>query len=427
MHTLKIAVVEPGAGVGFAELRTAISQRLDRVPTMRWRLAFPPGGRGRPSWVEDDELDLDRHLVHLKQPQPISYRELYDLVARAAEAPLLNRDRPLWEMWVVDGLVGGRLALITRVHHAFADGVSFARILASWFAPEPIASPPAAGRPPGALKHVARMIFEGASDMARQIAAFIRASRASERAETPDIPPSPFSGRPLGPGRAFGCRSLDLDAIHAARKPLDATVNDVLIALVSAALDGYLRELGTPSPGPLVALVPVSLLTTDDQRPIGNRGLASMTVQLPTEVADPVARVRAANAAAKQAKQELAATAGARLEDAVDLLPRAGIREVARLIDSGRILPLGNLALSNVRGPAEALAADGFNVEDFFSVGPCAPGIGLNITAWSYAGRFNVSMLVDSRAIPDPWPILDRLRLALDELLRAVRQTTRTD
>ena len=422
MHTLKIAVLKSADGGGFESVRNAIGDRLQRVPTMRWRLAFPPGGIGRPGWVEDDRFNLDHHLVRKRVAEPGGMRQLCELVAEAAEAPLLDRSRPLWQVWIADGLEDGQIAVIARVHHAFADGVSFARILASWFAPgSPTAVTPA-GAKPTRLRYAARALAAGSVGLARDASAFLGAARSARGHRLAhEIPRAPFSGAALGARRAFACQPLPLAAIHATRKPLGATVNDLLLALVAGAVGGYLRDRAALPATPLVALMPVSLLSAAEQAPFGNRGLATTKVDLPTNIVDPVKRLRAASLAAKAAKDELAATRGARLDDFVDLLPRSAVRGTANLLDS-RVGPaLGNLSLSNVRGPAERLAADGFVVEDFFSVGPCGPGVGLNLTAWSYADRFNVALLADAASIPEPWEIAERLPEALEELARAGR------
>ena len=146
MHTLKIAVLKPPPGAGYEELIASARDRVQLVPTLRWRLAFGPGRIGRPYWAEDERFDLDRHLVRMRIAAPGGRRELCELVGRAAEAPLLDRSLPLWQFWVVEGLPDGRIAIIVRVHHAFADGVSFARILAGWVAPELAAPVPPPGK-----------------------------------------------------------------------------------------------------------------------------------------------------------------------------------------------------------------------------------------------------------------------------------------
>lgn len=416
MHTLKIAVVTPPEGAGYEEIRASIAERIASVPTLRWRLGFGPGGVGRPYWVEDEHFDLDLHLVRKQLAAPGGRAELCELVARGAEAPLLDRSRPLWQIWIVEGLEGGRIAVIARVHHAFADGVSFARILASWFAPEPGQTIDPPGPTPGTVGYLEQMLTAGTREQLHSTAAFVRAARAAQRPKRPEVPATPFNGRRLAPGRRFACQALPLDAIHAARKPLEATVNDMLVALVADVLRAHLRDLGALPDAPLVATMPVSLLTPEEHAPIGNRGLAATLIRLPTDVDDPIDRVRAARANSRAAKAELAATRGARIDNAVDLLPRRAVRGAARLLDSARGGRLGNLSVSNVRGPAEPLATDGFVAEDFFSVGPCMPSCGLNITAWSYAGRFNVSMLTDTDAVDDPWEVVERLPQALDRL-----------
>lgn len=418
MHTLKIAVCRADPELDYDAILAILASRLDSVPTLRWRLASPPTGLGRPSWAGAEAFDLDQHVVRVPVAAPGGHRELCEVVARAAQAPLLDRTRPLWEMWIAEGLADGRFAAIARVHHAFADGVSFARILADWFAPDPKPAPTEPLLRTRAAEHPVRSMATGAMGLIRDAAAYIRASHQGERPPRAEVGPSPYSGRRIGPRRSFGCQALPMAEVHLARKQHGVTVNDLLLALVAGAVADELRAAGASPPLPLVALMPVSLLALEEHAPIGNRGLTTVQVVLPTDVEDPAARVSQARAAAAQAKRELAATTGARFDDAVSLLPRSLTRIVPRIVESGRVRPLGNLAVSNVRGPAEPLVAGGVIVEDFFSVGPLAPAIGVNITAWSYTGRLNVSLLADAALVPDPWPILRRLPDALAELAR---------
>ena len=420
MHTLKVAVVEPPAGAGYDELIASARERVKLVPTLRWRLASGPGRLGRPYWVEDERFDLDRHLVRKRIAAPGGRRELCEVVGRAAQAPLLDRSLPLWQFWVVEGMPDRRLAIIVRVHHAFADGVSFARILAGWVAPEVAVPVEPPGAAPSGAAFVGRMLTAGSREQVDATRRFVRAARAAERPPAPEIPQTPFSGRALSPRRTFACEPLPLEAVHRVRKTLGATVNDLLVALMAGALRDYLGGHGGVPPDPLIAMMPVSLLPVEQQEPVGNRGLATTVLRLPTDIEEPVARVAAARVNARLAKQELTATAGARIDDAVDLLPRPAVRAATRVLDSSRGPQLGNLTLSNVRGPAEPLASDGFLIEDFFSVGPCGPGVGLNITAWSYADRFNVALVADPAGIPDPWEVVGRLPGELERLEAAV-------
>jgi diacylglycerol O-acyltransferase len=320
-------------------------------------------------------------------------------------------------MWIAEGLAEGRFAAIARVHHAFADGVSFARILASWFAPDERAAIVEPPHRPGQVEQVTRSVSAGAKELVRDTAAYVAAARRRERAAPANVGPSPYSGRRIGPRRSFGCQALAMADVQRARKPLGATVNDLLLALVSGAIADQLRAGGVSSPRPLVAVMPVSLLTPGEHAPIGNRGLTTVQVVLPTDVADPAKRVSAACSASARAKQELAATTGARFDDAICLLPRRLTRLLPWILESGRVPPLGNVSVSNVRGPGARLAADGVTVEDFFSVGPLPPAVGLNITAWSYASHFNVSLLADADIVPDPSTILGRLPNALAQLV----------
>lgn len=376
--------------------------------------------------MKDDAFDLDRHLRRLTAPEPGGMRELCEIVSRAAEPPLLARDRPLWEAWLVEGLQHGRLGVVLRMHHALADGVSSARMLAHWFQAGETRSVAPAGPAPTPLRFAAITARDGLRAAATDTRKLLDTARAARRARTRAEQPPP--ARPVAPAirlngalgnqRAFACVQLDLATAMAVKTAAAVTVNDVLLGLVAGALRTELKARGELPGTPLVAGVPVSRLAPELQEPHGNRGLTTMYMALPTNEEDPAVRLQAARTAALDAKAELARTAGARLDDVLGIAGRTAVRTIRPLLSTRLAArrPIGgNATVSNVRGPATALVADGFEIENFFSIGPCAPGCRLNVTAWSYNSHLNVSCLADPQAL-DPWAVLAALEHDLVDL-----------
>ena len=285
MHTLKIAVLQPPPGAGYEELIESARERVKLVPTLRWRLAFGPGRIGRPYWTEDEAFDLDRHLVRKRIAAPGGRRELCELVARAAEAPLLDRSLPLWQFWVVEGLPDGRMAIIVRVHHAFADGVSFARILAGWVAPELAEPVPPPGDAPSGLGFVGRMLTTRLARPDRRDEA-LRPRGAGREAPAGAGDPADAVQRP----RAQLASDVRLRAASRSRPSTGSArrsarrVNDLLVALIAGGAEGATSSRAAACP-PIRSspLMPVSLLPVDEQEPVGNRGLATTVLRLPTD------------------------------------------------------------------------------------------------------------------------------------------------
>jgi diacylglycerol O-acyltransferase len=427
LHTLKVAVTEAEDGYRFEDLRELIVRRLDRVPALRWRLAPAPLHIGRKGWIEDRELVLDRHLHRVTAEPPGGTRELCEAISRTAAAGVLPRDRPLWEWWVVEGLEGGRFASVIKLHHAVADGVSSARMLLSFFGEEDPGIPaplPAGGDVRDVVADAARRSAAFARAIGSTAAGTAAALRArgslSEAARGAPVPPhgvpATVFNRTLGPRRVFACSSLEMSDVLARKAAHGATVNDVFLAAVAGATRRYLQACGGLPAERLVARVPVSTLEPGEQGYFGNRGLRTMYVQLPTDVDDPDERIAAARDAARAAKERFDALAGGRQDDWLAVLPGTAIRGLGPVMDSARAQAhprAGNLVVSNVRGPAEALEADGFRLVEFYSIGPCLPGSGLNITAWSFGGRFNVSLVADPEVVPDHWRLIDQIRTEL--------------
>ncbi len=441
MHTLKLAIFDyagvPG-GYSFEREKEKLSARLHRLPPLRWLTVDTPLGLNHPLWIEDPSFDLDFHLRRAAIPAPGGPRELCSLVEEIASRPLA-RNHPLWEMWMIEGVEGGRVASLTKIHHSLADGPASAEMLqrvlspsaddhdtgpASTWVPEPV--PPKLERVKLALVDLARFLAEAVPRILRSLrrARRLRAEHHEQGAEDPpkpyQVPPTSMN-RPLSPQRRFAFTSFSLDDAKAVKTAFGCTLNDVLLAVVAGALRSRLRARGELPERPLITSVPVS--TRSEARTFGN-STGAWYVALPTHLADPAQRVRAIQRAVAISRQEFDDTRGARLPDWMELFPPLILKQIFGrlprvLLELGRP-PMSNLIVSNVRGPAEPLFYDGARMTAFYSVGPLLEGVGLNCTTWSYAGRLEVALIACRDAVPDLWELAEELGVAFQELIKAV-------
>ena len=430
----------PG-GYSFDKVRRLVENRLDLLPPFRRRLVEVPAKLHRPVWVEDADFDLDQHLHrHRSLPAPAGQRELEDFTAEVVSDPL-DRSRPPWEMHIVEGLAGGMVGSVTKMHHAAIDGVSGAELTANLLdvAPEPAAveplDPPWEPEPTpsrlalagDAVRELLRQPVAAASTIARTLGAVARLRRHNRDAET-DPPPGPFAAprtclnAPLTARRHVAFTQVDLDDVRQVKEAAGATVNDVVLAVCAGALRSHLDEHGGCPGRSLVAAVPVSVRTGNDEGTMGNR-LSAMLVDLATTVDDPADRLHAIVERSRAAKEQdrllgpdtLSGLAG--LTPAV-LLAAMGAVE-ARFGLSSRIPPACNLIVSNFPGPPAHLYCAGARMVAAYPMGPLALGNGLNITVQSYLDTLWFGIVACPDAVPAPERLADRLTDALGELTKA--------
>jgi WS/DGAT/MGAT family acyltransferase len=460
MHTIKVAVAAPsaewtaaaGAGAGaswFSDLVAVLGESLGSLPPFRRRAVPVPFTLGHPVWVEDPEFDLAHHVSQRTAPAPGGERELAAIVGEVAGRPL-RRDRPLWELVLVEGLAGKRIAVIAKIHHAVADGGAAVALLQSvvdrlatlsanataagggaafvdpvdhadtWH-PEPI---------PGRGELVRMALREHRARLRgvpRLVARSVRGARESEtqRRRMTVKPPLPLQAPrtslnvSIDAARTFAMATLSLEDMKAVRRAHDATVNDVFLAICAGALREYLRDRHELPDRPLVASVPVS---TDPgiSRLSGNR-VDNLYVSIGTDIADPVDRLRHIHQVAEGAKTLRRVLGHELLEQRAAVLPpqlyRGAVKAWTATGLANHVRPPLNVILSNVPGPREPIAFGPIELEAIYSVGPILEGIGCNITAWSYVDRLHVAVLGCPRSVPDPWSLADRLEGALAELV----------
>ncbi|MGO9458237.1 MAG: WS/DGAT/MGAT family O-acyltransferase [Acidimicrobiales bacterium] len=454
LHVAAVLVLDPPEGkrslfspsTRYAQIRRVVEQRIHLAPPMRQRALGVPFGLHHPVWADDPEFELDDHLRRASLPAPGGQAELEDLVADVMSRPL-DPDRPLWEMVVIEGLAGGRSALVAKLHHAILDGVSGASLLGAFLDLGPRARPipfPPEPWEPGPLPGRAALLRHAAASLTRQpevalgalqrgMDAMVEVAGHNRRlsAEGLTPPPAPFSAPrtslngTLSSRRRFATVTLPLDDAKLVRGAFGGTVNDVLLAGVSGALRRLLARRGEVPERPLVALVPVSTrpggATSVVGTPLGNQ-VSGMLVSLPTDVDDPVQRLSAVARGTEVAKEQERLTGGRLLADLAEISPPALASRAARWASGLGLLnrlPLCNVVVSGVPGPDFALWCAGSRVTALYPVGPVADGVGLNVTAMSYRGAVHVGLLGCRRLVPDVAELAVLLDDALGELVGA--------
>lgn len=471
-HVSSLSIYEPPDRPGYdalAEWRAAIDKRLHLLEPLRRRLVQVPMNLDHPFWIEDPAFDLDFHVRHTAVPPPGNDEQVADLVSRIIGRPL-DRSRPLWETYVIEGLPGGRYGILTKVHHATIDGASGAELLTMMLdqTPEGDDVPPPetewkpervpsdfevlqrAGaslvrKPARGILLTARTLRElGKATRnpfvvaaANQIRSSLRGPLGAvlnigrNRDAEPDQPPialpsigaprTPFNAS-ITPHRKFAYRSTSLDAVKAVKNELGATVNDVVMAVCAGALRAYLLEKDALPDRPLVAMVPVSTRTGDETEKWTNR-VSGLIANLPTDIDDPVARVKAVHESMVSSKQLFDAIPASTLTEFAAFPPPAvftrAMRMATRFSIGNRTNPPLNVVISNVPGPRQPLYSAGSRLVHYFPVSTIAEGQGLNITVQSYLDTLDFGLVSCRELVPDVWHLADLLVDELEQLGKA--------
>ena len=439
-HTCKIAVVEVGVDPDrytFEKVKEALADRAHVLAPFRWRLVPVPGGMFHPLWADVGDLPLDDQVRSARVAPPGGRRELCEVVSRIASEPL-DRSKPLWELWVIEGLADGKVGFVTKMHHAIADGVASAQLLldAMHEHPEGEVDPPAEPLQADPVPTKGAILGEALVALVRLLPRFpdlLRRTTASAvvaiRRRLAPGPSSvrPFTGpmtrfnRPLTPNRIYACTTLPLADVRAVKDQLGCTLNDVVLAMAGGALRSWLDAAGDLPELPLTAAVPVSVRRPEEQRVWGNR-VRNMFTTLATDESDPLERVRRIHDATTAAKAVHAETDPRLQYDWWEFYPvwRAYVSWTRGLVQRITGRPSYNLIISNVRGPGAPLFVEGFPLEELHSMGPLANELGLNITMWSYCDQLSFGAVACPEHVPDLWDLVDRLPAALRELRTAV-------
>ncbi|MFF0813991.1 wax ester/triacylglycerol synthase family O-acyltransferase [Rhodococcus sp. NPDC003318] len=413
-----------------------LSERVRAVPNFRRRLFDSTFNLDHPAWVEDPEFDVDRHLHRIAVPAPGGRDELAELCGHLASRKM-DRTVPLWEMWVIEGLADGSVALLAKLHHANVDGVTGAGLLAHLCsltpdAPLPDPDPDARGAGDGSLVdltvggllgfasrplRMARALPGGVTLLPR----WIRRARRGEAMPAPfTAPRTSFNGAITG-HRTVAYAQLDLAAVKAVKNAFGVTVNDVVLATVAGALRRYLADRDELPGDPLVAMVPVSVHDVSD-RP-GTNQFSGMFTQLGTHVDDPAARLSQARDHNMIVKSHNASLGATLLQDWSQFAAPAVFGGAMRAYGSLRLAErhpvVTNLIVSNVPGPPIPLYLLGARVSALHPMGPIFHGIGLNVTVMSLDGKLNVGLVSCRELAPRLWDLADALDPALETLVEA--------
>lgn len=434
MHTLKIGILDV-SGVedySFEMFRHVAYPRLMALSALRYQLVDIPLRLHHPMWWENHDIDLDYHLRRARVAPPGGRRELDDLIGEIASTPL-DRSRPLWEMYVAEGLADGRVAIIHKVHHVLADGVASANQLAK--ALEPEAPSPVRAVTDPALRTTVQLLKAAGRDHAELIRRLPRLlnetaagvsrvrKRAKERGRHPDLarnfaPPQTFLNHVVSPGRRFATAPLSLAEVKETSRHLGVTLNDIVLATAAGALRTLLLRYDGSADEPLIAGVPVSTDPSRD-RLTGNE-FTYMMPSLPVHIADPLERVKLTAVATRIAKESHQLLGPTVLPAWMSYLPPAlaprFFRVQARRMESGAVM---NLTISNVAGPRDRGHIAGGVLSEIYSVGPVVTGSGMNITVWSYVDQLAISVLTDDRTLDDPHEATDALIESFAEIRRA--------
>jgi diacylglycerol O-acyltransferase / wax synthase len=437
MHVAGCSVFT-GQAPAYAELIAAIESRLHLVPRYRQRLAFVPFDQGRPVWVDDPHLNVSYHVRHTALPRPGGEAELKRLAGRVF-SQALDRSRPLWELWLVEGLAGNRFAILSKTHHALVDGISGVDIATVLFdaSPEPLpVAPPDhewVARPlPTPAQLLADALLERATvpgEVARGVRATLRGPRsvatrvgrafgsvgALAWTGFQAAPASPFNVR-IGPHRRFTWVGADLEHFKAIKNSLGGTVNDVVLAVVAGGLGRYMRIHEKTTDGvELRAMVPVSVRAEIERGALGNR-VAAMWATLPVGITDPVQRLHTISEQMRDVKQSGQAVGAEILTHLSGFAPPTIMAQAARLQARQRLF---NLVVTNVPGPQFPLYLLGRELEAVYPMVPLAENTALGIAILSYNGQLNFGLVADFDALADVEALADELRASIEELAAA--------
>jgi WS/DGAT/MGAT family acyltransferase len=441
MHVASTQVFElgplrtPEGGVDAEAIRTAIVAQLHRIPRYRQKLVDTPI-EGRPVWVDDPTFSIDYHVRHTSLPRPGTERQLKRLSARVMQQHL-DRRRPLWEIWIVEGLEQDRFALITKVHHCMIDGVSGVDLLRILMSPHPDPEIPAA---PMFVPRSAPSGFELVRDEAWRrlllplkaigdIGEFLGEARDSRRAVVSRLRSlSSMLGRTLrsasetplnreiGPHRRFDWFSMDLAELKAVRRTLQGSLNDVVLTIVTGAVRRFLEARQcNPAEIEFRVMAPVSVRGKNEQGTLGNR-VSAWIIDLPIDEPDPrkqLARIAKETAELKSSKEAVAAEL---LTQAAEFTPTALLALGAR--NATRLLPF-NLVVTNVPGPQQPMFMLGAKMLEIYPHVPLMDGLGLGIALMSYDGQLHWGFNADYDTVPDVRDFVHAIHDAYREILEA--------
>ena len=457
----------PG-GAGLEATKRIILERIDQLAPFRRRLVEVPLGLDLPYWIEDPAFDIDFHVRHHAVPPPGTPEQLAEVVSRIVARPL-DRGRPLWELYVIEGVDDGRLiAQLTKIHHATIDGAAGAQMLSAILDTDPDFRPVgepapwtpdevptddellritmresvqrpekfvrlsvrtmrdlAAATQSGGLRAIADLVAQPMpGPMGNLMRTRLRSQYGHDDDKAPALPPTqaprtPWN-HPITPHRRFAYTTVSLDDAKKIRRQFGCTFNDVVMAVCSGTLRRYLQKHDVLPDESLIAMVPVSVRSGGEDDAYQNR-VSALLADLATNEPDPARRLARVQQSMTAAKENFAAIPAESLQDFTQFAPPAvaarAMRMYSRLRIADRMNPPFNLIISNVPGPNYPLYSAGAQLQHFYPVSALADGQGLNMTVQSYNGNLDFGFIACRELVPDLWTMTDLLQESMQELL----------
>jgi WS/DGAT/MGAT family acyltransferase len=439
MHVTGVILLDPSTmpgGYSIDTVRHMLTSRMHLLPVFRERVMTVPFQLAHPVLIEDPDFDVDNHLFRVGVPAPGTLHELAELVGNIASRPL-DRSKPLWEMWVAEGLEHGFVALIAKMHHTVIDGVSGADLMVNLFDLEPdtqVEPPEHAWQPehkPSDLELVSHsvgsrvrhwpQVFPTVARTGRSALELLRVIRRNEgpAATLPfTAPRTRFSGS-ITPHRAVAFGKASLDDFKVVKKAYGTTVNDVVLAACAGAMRKWLIAHDDLPDKSLVASVPVSIRTDENQDQPGNQ-LSAMFVGLPVHIEDPIERLLHIRGDTRSAKEVHGAIGADALQNWAEFAAPAVFARAARFYSASKLADrhpvVHNLVISNVPGPPVPLYSAGARVLSVYPFGPILEGAGLNLTVLSNMGSVDFGAIACREMVPDLWDIATGFTESVEEL-----------
>lgn len=445
MHVCGVIVLDPStvpSGYTYARFRAELDRRVRDVPEFTRKLRKVPLGLDHPIWVRDKHFSIDHHVHRMALPEPGGYPELVEITSHLAGLPL-DRSRPLWEMWVIEGYRDDdgeeRVVVFSKMHHATVDGVSGANLISHLCSLEPEAAPmdvpeqPERVYEPGHGELLGRAVvttltrplnaFRLIAPSAQLITKTVGRARAGTAMAAPfSAPRTSFNGTITG-HRAIALADMDLEDVRQIKNATGTTVNDVVLSVAGGALRGYLDARGELPGSSLLATVPVSV-REESRRSGGANKVSALFAKLGTDTDDPLERLQDLSARNRNAKEHHQAIGADSLQDWAEFAaPRTfglAVRTYAGLKLPERHPVVHNLVISNVPGPPVPLYFVGAKIEGLYPLGPVFHGAGLNVTVMSNNGRVHVGLISCRESLPDLEDLVRRFPAELAALKAAV-------
>ena len=427
---------------GFDSFKRHLVERIGNIPQFRWKLHEVPLGLDLPYWVEDGHFSFDHHIRRIAVPSPGDRVALSELVSYLYSKHM-DRSRPLWETWFVEGLADGQFAVLQKLHHCMMDGEGATRLsqIINDFEPDgepaPV-DPSILEARPGPAPTQWQMSWNAARKLStlptragKEIADTVlpglrkRISRvgSSKTSSRPPVPLAHFNGD-ISAHRAFVFGSLPLADIKAVKNHFEVSVNDVVLALVASTLRDYLLQRGLLPADSLRAAMAVSLRVDDDDE-FSNK-VTSTSVTLATAIADPVGRLEAIAEESNRAKEK-ARGGGKGFMEYMQMLPPGVVNTMMSLTPPDQSVKMvgSNLLVTSVRGSDRSMYMGGLRQTAIYPIGILTPGMGINVTCVSYIDEIDCGITVEPDQFPDPWPLIDGLNTALADYLKLCKPKSR--